>query len=103
MTSIEEKYKPLTFEEATGLGANIAGELRGNSNATMRIILTQIEALLGETKQAESFKKLVKHEFYRLMDFNQHSVYINLNVEKQTVRLPMEPVDDLTMPPDDEQ
>ncbi len=96
MNSLEEKYTPLTFEQAAGLGQVIAGELRGNSSGTMRIILTQIEALLGETKQADSFKKLVRHEFYRMMDFNQHSVYVNLNVEKHAGRLPSEPLDEIT-------
>jgi len=64
----------------------------------MRILLTQVEAILGDTAQGEAFKKLIKHEFYRMMDTNQHWLYIYSGFEKKDIVLPLEPSDEITMP-----
>ena len=83
-------------------GMEISVEIANNTMKSLRLILTQIEATLGDTKQAESFKKVVKHEFYRLKDFNQHAVYRTLGVETYDIKRTLEPNDEATVPIDEE-
>ena len=75
-------------------GMGISVYLSDNTMKSMRLILTQVEAILGDTKQAEAFKKVVKHEFYRLKDFNQHAVYRTLGVEASDITRSLEPNDE---------
>lgn len=63
------------------LGYSIAQDHRTNTNNTLKTLLTQVEAILGDTKQAEAFKDLVRWEMWGLCDRNQHATYGLLGVE----------------------
>lgn len=80
------------------LGCEIAAQLSRNTDKALGVLLTQIEATLGDTKQAEAFKKLVRHEIWRLKDFNQHEVYRVLGVETFNFLRSHEPNDEVTTP-----
>lgn len=59
-------------------GYEISCTLRGNMNALLGKILTIVESTMGDTKQAEATKELVKYEIWRTTDYNQKEVYNSL-------------------------
>lgn len=63
------------------IGYSIAQDHRTNVNNTLKTLLTQVEAIMGDTKQAEAFKDLVRWEMWALCDRNQHCTYGLLGVE----------------------
>lgn len=62
-------------------GYELACHMRDNTNEALGNILTLIEASLGESKQAESMKKLVKQTLWKLADSNQSAMYAFLGEE----------------------
>lgn len=63
------------------IGYQIASGHRDNTNNTIKTLLTQVEAVFGDTKQGDAFKDLVKWEMWALCDRNQHHTYKSLDVE----------------------
>lgn len=53
----------------------LVGELRFNGNYTLGVLLTAVEAALGDSKQAEALKAIVRREMFYLMDRDQGTVY----------------------------
>lgn len=85
-------------EVACADGYGLVCNINHNTDKALAVILTQVEATLGETKQAEAFKKLIRHEFWRLKDFNQHAIYLEFGQEKWDYNRSHEPNDEVTMP-----
>lgn len=54
----------------------IVGELRSHGNYTLGVLLTAVEAALGDSKQADALKAIVRREMFALMDRNQGEVYV---------------------------
>ena len=83
--------KPEKFEkddlsltgELADAGGVISGRLRENSNHALGVLLTTIEAALGDTKQAEATKAIVRREMFLLMDRNQAAAYEETRVQKR--------------------
>lgn len=50
---------------------HLAGQMRQRNNNTLSTIYTQVEATLGDTKQCQALKDLIKWEMWRLTDDNQ--------------------------------
>ncbi len=57
------------------LGTSISGGIRDISSHTLGILLTQVEAAMGDTAQAKAFKQVVKREVYRMQDYQQGLSY----------------------------
>lgn len=63
--------------------AYLSGALRDHSNYTLGILLTAIEAALGESKQAEALKSLVRREVFSMIERNQAEVYVRAKMQKE--------------------
>lgn len=59
----------------------LSGALREHTNYTLGNVLTAIEASLGDNKQAEAFKSIVRREFYALMERNQAEIYVRAGMQ----------------------
>lgn len=53
----------------------LAGEMRRRNNNMLSTLYTQIEAVLGETKQCKALKDLVKWEVWRCTDDKEDYMY----------------------------
>jgi hypothetical protein len=51
------------------------GNLRQHGNYTLGVLLTAVEAALGDSKQSEALKAIVRREMFALMDRNQSEIY----------------------------
>lgn len=58
------------------------GELRHHGNYTLGVLLTAVEASLGDSKQAEALKAIVRREMFALMDRNQGELYEAVRLQK---------------------
>lgn len=56
-------------------GYEIAGRQREQMNSMLGHLLSLVEASLGDSKQAEGLKNLIKIEVWRTTDINQQSMY----------------------------
>ena len=56
--------------------------VRGNNNYTMGVVLTLIEAALGDTAQSKALKQAIKKEFFSMMDRSQNHIYVELDQQK---------------------
>jgi len=65
------------------IGQTISGRLRENGNHALGVLLTAVEAALGDTKQAEATKSMVRREMFLLMDRNQAAAYEETRVQKR--------------------
>lgn len=61
---------------------HLSGVLRDHTHHTVGILLTAVEAALGDTKQAEALKAIVRREMYLLMDRNQSEVYERAKMQR---------------------
>jgi len=61
--------------EGTQRGINLVSPIRNHGNYTLGVLLTAVEAALGDTKQSEALKAIVRREMFSLMDRNQAEVY----------------------------
>jgi len=69
-------------QEAADLGFRVVGPMRGHGNYTLGLLLTAIEAALGDSKQAQALKAITRREMFALIDRNQAEVYEHLGVQK---------------------
>ena len=85
--SIEKDGTSLTAEDVSGkeIVARI-GELRAHGNYTLGVLLTAVEAALGDSKQSEALKAIVRREMFALMDRNQGEIYEAVNMQKRGLR-----------------
>lgn len=60
----------------------LAGGLRDHSNYTLGVLLTAVEAALGDSKQADALKAIVRREMFNMMDRNQAEVYEREGMQK---------------------
>lgn len=60
----------------------LAGKLRGHSSYSLGVLLTAVEAALGDSKQSEALKAIVRREMFALMDRNQAEVYEAMYMQK---------------------
>lgn len=58
------------------------GALREHGNYTLGVLLTAVEAALGDTKQSEALKAIVRREMFALMDRNQGEIYEAVRMQK---------------------
>lgn len=58
------------------------GKLRNHGNYTLGVLLTAVEASLGDTKQAEALKAIVRREMFALMDRNQGDLYVTAEMQR---------------------
>lgn len=81
-----EPYNPKTGTKVGGeydeTAVWLCGKLRDHSHYTVGLLLTAVEAALGETKQAEALKAIVRREMYLLMDRNQSEVYERAKMQR---------------------
>lgn len=61
-----------TYDESAVI---MAGNVRDHSAYTLGVLLTGVEAALGDTKQAEALKAIVRREMFAMMDRNQAEIY----------------------------
>ena len=69
----------------------VVSNMRNHGNFTLGLLLTAVEAALGDSKQAEALKAIVRREMYSLIDRNQGEVYENSGAQEKgitTRRLP---------------
>lgn len=57
-------------------------KLRDHGNYTLGVLLTAVEAALGDSKQAEALKAIVRREMFALMDRNQAVIYVKAGMQK---------------------
>ena len=67
----------------------LSGKLREHSNYTLGSLLTAIEASLGDTKQCEALKSIIRREIFLMIDRNQAEVYVRAKMQ----RAGLEPVE----------
>jgi hypothetical protein len=60
----------------------LSGKLREHSNHSLGNVLTAIEAALGDTKQCEALKSLVRRELFLMTDRNQAEVYVRAKMQR---------------------
>lgn len=60
----------------------LAGQLREHGNYTLGVLLTAVEAALGDSRQAEALKAIVRREMFALMDRNQGDMYEMVGMQK---------------------
>lgn len=60
----------------------LCGGLRNHGNYTLGVMLTAVEAALGDGKQAEALKAITRREMFALMDRNQAEVYEHYKMQK---------------------
>lgn len=53
----------------------LVSNIRHHGNYTLGVLLTSVEAALGDSKQAEALKAITRREMFALMDRNQSEVY----------------------------
>lgn len=83
------------IEQTEGVGVNLnpkdvsgkdivmrIGELRSHGNYTLGVLLTAVEAALGDSKQAEALKAIVRREMFALMDRNQGELYEAVKMQR---------------------
>lgn len=61
--------------------AFLSGKLRGHSNHTLGNLLTAVEASLGDGKQSEALKSIVRREVFYMIDRNQAEVYVRAKMQ----------------------
>lgn len=69
-------------QAAADLGFKVANFQRGHGNYTLGMLLTAVEAALGDSKQAQALKAITRREMFALMDRDQAEVYEHLGVQK---------------------
>jgi hypothetical protein len=67
---VKSKYRAATKDLT-----HLAGQMRQRNNNALSTIYTQVEATLGDTKQAQALKDLIKWEVWRMTDNNQDTMY----------------------------
>jgi len=60
----------------------LSSALRNHSNYTLGVLLTAVEAALGDSKQAEALKAIVRREMFAMIDRNQAEVYERANMQR---------------------
>lgn len=60
----------------------LSGRLRNHSNHTLGNLLTAVEASLGEGKQSEALKSIVRREMFYMIDRNQAEVYVRAKMQR---------------------
>jgi hypothetical protein len=73
-------------QEKEKLGYHVAQPMREHGNYTIGVLLTAVEAALGDTVQAKALKNLVRREMYLLIDRNQSEVYERLGIQKMGLK-----------------
>lgn len=58
------------------------GSLREHGNYTLGVLLTAVEAALGDSKQSEALKAIVRREMFALMDRNQGELYEAVRMQR---------------------
>ena len=58
------------------------GSLREHGSYTLGVLLTAVEAALGDSKQAEALKSIVRREMFALMDRNQGEIYEAVRMQR---------------------
>lgn len=59
----------------------LSGKLREHTNYTLGNLLTSVEASLGDGKQAEALKAIVRREIYSMIERNQAEVYVRAKMQ----------------------
>jgi len=60
----------------------LVGDLRNHGNYTLGVLLTAAEAALGDTKQAEALKAIIRREMFMLIERNQSEIYESVDMQK---------------------
>lgn len=60
----------------------LSGALRQHSNYTLGNLLTAVEASLGDSKQAEALKAIIRKEIYAMIERNQAEVYVRAKMQR---------------------
>lgn len=61
----------------------LSSEMRNNTNNSLGVILTLIDAALGDTTQSKALKQSIKREMYTLMDRNQQQMYVTTGQQER--------------------
>jgi len=68
-----------TYDETA---VQLSIKLRDHSNFTVGVLLTAVEAALGDTTQSEALKAIVRREMYAMMARNQAEVYERAGMQR---------------------
>jgi mannose/cellobiose epimerase-like protein (N-acyl-D-glucosamine 2-epimerase family) len=60
----------------------IVSQNRNHGNYTLGVLLTAVEAALGDSKQSEALKAIVRREMFALMDRNQGEIYESVDMQR---------------------
>jgi len=71
----------------------LSGGLRNHSSYTLGVLLTAVEAALGDSKQAEALKAIVRREMFAMIDRNQAEVYERAGMQRAGLATPETHVD----------
>lgn len=66
----------------------VSGQLRNHGNYTLGVLLTAVEAALGDSKQSEALKAIVRREMFMMIDRNQAEHYESLKMQKTDLASP---------------
>lgn len=61
---------------------DLCSALRAHGNYTVGVLLTAVEAALGDSKQSEALKAIVRREMFALIDRNQGEVYERFKMQE---------------------
>ena len=82
---MSSKLAPISIEDIgkyDDTAVWLAGQLRSHSNYTLGVLLTAVEAALGDSKQSEALKAIVRREVFSMIDRNQAEVYERASMQK---------------------
>lgn len=55
---------------------DLSHKLRSHGNYTLGVVLTLVEAALGDTPQAKALKQSIRKEMFAMMERNQGDMYV---------------------------
>lgn len=72
-----------TFDEnQASIAYKIVAQNRNHGNYTLGVLLTAVEAALGDSKQAEALKAITRREMFALIDRCQGEIYEAVDMQK---------------------
>lgn len=84
----EKSSNPLSMSDYDDTAVWLSQKLREHSGYTLGNVLTAIEASLGDTKQSEALKSIIRREIYAMIDRNQAEIYVRAKMQKAGVEEP---------------
>lgn len=89
--TVESAFDSRDYEISSATNSRMHNQV----NYTQGILLTQIEAFLGDDIRSRGFKNLLKRELQRMATYIQDAIYQERGIQERVVGQPLEPIEDI--------